>query len=298
MFPVECKDILPVHCLIIDSISIRGSLGHITVWMTKRDDEENIGNGGGGDGGEITLDPNDWEKIYDATHAPSWQRFVELKFDSRVELRPREIRGIYVHSTLPGDEAIVYDNQKSQYTHRDNFITVHPGYAHVCNKAFGATTLWGYGSPWRDRREFVGTIKYGVVYKLWHPEYFHEFGKKFQTMARSLFLCQRRLGESPFALLPDECIFYILNMCRWDWMNDSGKYEQYRRLRSQEDDSSCPISDDSIDYLQSSNTRRYIHAVRRSLRHIIDQRERFHHFHFHDDDDDDEDEEWDIDSDE
>jgi hypothetical protein len=33
-------------------------------------------------------------------------------------------------------------------------------------------------------------------------------------------MCQRR-DESPFSKLPDECVYYILNMCRWDWCGDS-----------------------------------------------------------------------------
>jgi hypothetical protein len=33
-------------------------------------------------------------------------------------------------------------------------------------------------------------------------------------------MCQRR-DESPFSKLPDECVYYILNMCRWDWVGDS-----------------------------------------------------------------------------
>ena len=31
------------------------------------------------------------------------------------------------------------------------------------------------------------------------------------------------------SLLPDECIYYILNMCRWDWFNDNGETMRVRR---------------------------------------------------------------------
>jgi hypothetical protein len=33
-------------------------------------------------------------------------------------------------------------------------------------------------------------------------------------------MCQRR-PESPFSLLSDDCIYYILNMMRWDWIDDT-----------------------------------------------------------------------------
>merc|ERR1712013_617817 len=37
-----------------------------------------------------------------------------------------------------------------------------------------------------------------------------------------MFMCQRR-WESPVSMLPDECLFYILHMCRWDWFDDTKK---------------------------------------------------------------------------
>ena len=75
------------------------------------------------------------------------------------------------------------------------------------------------GSAWRDNREFVGQINYGAVYKLWNPSENMSFGANFRNAARCLLMCQRR-DESPIARLPDECVYYILNMCRWDWVND------------------------------------------------------------------------------
>ena len=94
------------------------------------------------------------------------------------------------------------------------------------------------GSAWRDNREFVGQIKYGACYSLWNPSKNLAFGENFRGAARTLFMCQRRL-ESPFAKLPDDCIYYVLNMMRWDWVNDSTvtmKREQknMRRLRRQQ----------------------------------------------------------------
>jgi len=46
-------------------------------------------------------------------------------------------------------------------------------------------------------------------------------------------MCQRR-WESPLSRLSDDCVFYILNMCRWDWMNDNfeGVRGHKKRLRT------------------------------------------------------------------
>jgi len=250
MFPIEGKKILPVDHLVIESLSVRGGLGGMTVWVSKEDEG-------------MTLDINDWIKVYDGQHSPSWRKFVELKFDTKIKLRAGQVRGVYVHSSLAGDQGLIYDNQKDQFTHRDNFITVHPGYAHVCNKPFGKTTMWGYGTPWRDRREFVGKIKYGVVYQLFNPECFHNFGTNFQQMTRVLFMCQRRF-ESPFALLGDECIYYILNMCRWDWAGDNGVYGT-----NTEHDNDEPMEDNESSLLAAQSRAR-------SIRNLLSSSRRFH----------------------
>lgn len=87
-----------------------------------------------------------------------------------------------------------------------------------------------WGNSWRDRREFVGRLAYGTVYKLWNPEVHPKFGGSFQEGARALLMCQRRF-ESPWSILPDECVYYVLNMCRWDWFNDCSDTMKERRRR-------------------------------------------------------------------
>ena len=195
----------------------------------------------------------DWVKIYEKTHRPSFVGYRELDLSaSPIVLKPGQVKGIYIHSTRRGDEAIVYDNKEKQRTHDDSFITILPGRAHVSEKVFGAIPIWGWyvvhfcsrtlpcicspfginnrGSAWRDNREFVGQINYGAVYKLWNPSANMSFGENFRSTARCLLMCQRR-KESPFATLPDECVYYILNMCRWDWVNDTSS--EMRRMQRQ-----------------------------------------------------------------
>ena len=92
MFDVTCKTVLPAEYVEISSISVRGQLGPLTVWKTpdsfhgKHEEEEA------------------WVNIYDATHEPSQDTMVELKFTEPIRLLPGESCGLYVHSTLPGDE--------------------------------------------------------------------------------------------------------------------------------------------------------------------------------------------------
>ena len=229
MFPVKCKDILPLDHLVINSVAVRGALGPLTVWVTKSEQLN----------GEILLTKKHWKKIYQKEHQPSFVGYTELDLSANpIMIKPGQVKGIYIHSTRRGDEAIVYDNKAKQKTVDDAFITILPGRAHVSEKVFGSIPIWGWGSAWRDNREFVGQLKYGAVYKLWNPSENLSFGGSFRTAARILFMCQRR-AESPFSMLPDDCLFFILNMMRWDWVNDTSadmkrEQKQLRRTRRQQ----------------------------------------------------------------
>jgi hypothetical protein len=143
------------------------------------------------------------------------------------------MRALYIHSTLAGDQAIVYDNSyygSSDKRYDDDKLSILTGRAHVSTTCFGQDPIWGWGNAWRERREFVGRLEYGTVFKLWNPEVQPKFGSNFQQGSRALFLCQRR-WESPVSKLPDEAIFYILNMCRWDWFDDTNTTMKDRRKR-------------------------------------------------------------------
>lgn len=180
------------------------------------------------------MKPSSWIKLYEKTHKPCPRgSYTELVFEEPVCLRPGEMRALYIHSTLPNDQAIVYDNSyygSSDKRYEDDKLCILTGRAHVSPTCFGKHPIWGWGNAWRDRREFVGRLEYGTVYKLWNPDVQPKFGNHFQNGTRSLFLCQRRF-ESPMSMLPDEAIFYILNMCRWDWFDDSPDTMKDRKKR-------------------------------------------------------------------
>lgn len=98
-----------------------------------------------------------------------------------------------------------------------------------------AQPIWGWGNAWRDEREFVGQVSYGAVYRLWNPTEHFSFGSRFQRLALALFGCQRR-SESPLCRLSDDILFYILNMCKWDWARDdfeelAGEQKKLRKVR-------------------------------------------------------------------
>ncbi|KAL3918903.1 MAG: hypothetical protein SGILL_004023, partial [Bacillariaceae sp.] len=268
MFPIKCKDLLPIDHLVIKSISVRGRLGPLTVWVSKNQQNQNSANAAESTESSavavaqgrrasrrrnpgvnhlrvdrvpdsnrtrnsIDLHPRAWNKLFDRTVKASFREYQELVLDTPIRLKPGESRVLYIHSTLPGDEAIVYDNAYYGATNRrfeDDKLAILTGRAHVSTECFGTEPIWGWGNPWRDRREFVGRLAYGTVYKLWNPEVAPKFGGSFQDGARALLMCQRR-WESPWSVLPDECVYYILNMCRWDWFNDCPDTMKERRRR-------------------------------------------------------------------
>ena len=248
MFPVKCKDLLPLDHLLIKSVAVRGRLGPLTVWVSHPEEHETRPGGNAPpvhyprpvppyretqQQQRIRLDPQYWTKLYDKTHAESRTEYAELVLEQPIRLVPGQTRVIYIHSTLPGDEAIVYDNSSFHPHHaskryEDDKLYIQSGRAHVSNEVFGQEPIWGWGNAWRDRREFVGRLHYGTVYKLWSPRLQPKFGGNFQKGARTLFLCQRR-WESPLSMLSDECIFYILNMCPWHHFDDDSDAMKHRK---------------------------------------------------------------------
>lgn len=155
MFSVSIKDDLPMDFLEIECLAVRGHLGPLTVWVTE----------GGWEHGKHER-RSAWTQIYSAHHAPSPRELVPLELTRPVRIRGGSRVSFYVHSALANDRAIVYDDQRYYVKREDDFLKVEPGLAHLCNEPFGSWHPWG---SWRRKREFVGSIKYGVRYLLWNP---------------------------------------------------------------------------------------------------------------------------------
>ena len=81
------------------------ALGPLTVWVTPDSWEDKFE--------EEKL----WTKVYERVHPASHQDFVQLTLNEPVLVPKNCSVGMYVHSKLPGDEALVYDNQRSRFTH-------------------------------------------------------------------------------------------------------------------------------------------------------------------------------------
>lgn len=195
MFDVEIRDELPIDHIQIESVWVRGALGELTVYTTPE----------GIQGKHTSADQ--WIKLYEKTHEPSFREFEELKLDVPLQLKPGVRRGMYVHSKRRNDDSIVYDNQRGVVTQEDNFIRVLPGVAHLSPVPFGGIAPWG-GYPWRQNRQFVGRLSYGTRYLLWNPEVHERFPSRFKRCSNELLIRH----ATSWSGLPSAIIMYVLNM--------------------------------------------------------------------------------------
>ena len=107
-------------------------------------------------------------------------------------------------------------------------------YSYDNNLAYG---MWG--NSWRQRREFVGTVRYGVKYMLWNPETHTRMPNTHQEVVMTLLLCSRR-QTCILSILPLDCVLYILNMLApWDYsFNESVKGRKRLKNRNGNNNSS------------------------------------------------------------
>jgi len=202
MFDVEILDARPVQALVVDSIHVRGGLGQMSVWCVAG------GRGGVEENGET------WTRHFSEHVNASWRDSTALKLEPPLVLLPGKTYGLYVHSANQGDDGVVYDNQRDEICHEDDYLRVLPGLAHLSPEPFGGDGPW-WGSPWRRRRAFVGKLSYGAQYVLWRPvpAAHTRFDPTFRRGVVSAFWALT-MG---WGGLPTDCVLYILHMARFDW---------------------------------------------------------------------------------
>jgi hypothetical protein len=156
MFPIRCKNLLPIEHIIIKSVAVRGALGPLSVYVsneptpvqrppTRNQAQQN--NNRHHQELAFRLTPRHWTKIYEQTHEPSFRQYKVLTFDEPVILLPGQVRALYIHSKAQGDESIVYDNSTHPNAgprHDDSMITIYSGKAHLSPIPFGQTPICKY----------------------------------------------------------------------------------------------------------------------------------------------------------
>jgi hypothetical protein len=212
MFDVTVKATLPLDYIEISHVWVRGALGDLTVWFTE-------------DGHAGKLSRRElWTQVFSGERRPSPSALCPLELSSKIRVKPGERVGLYVHSTRPGDEAIVYDNQRHEASFEDRFLQVLPGVAHISNRAFDPRGMWGYA--WRPNREFVGRLSLGVRYLLWRPEraVHQRFPRAYRRAALALIKIAARPGTG-LNRCPCDIPFLVMQFCRWDWFGALGEDE-------------------------------------------------------------------------
>jgi len=222
MVDLVCTSNLPCEYVEVNAVWVRGDLGPLTVYTAEQSYKE------------CMSDPSAWTIRHKGTYEPSFNDLVELKLEPPKRIASGESAGLYVHSTQDDDQAIVYDNM--HHSRMDGYVweeelgggegsagpqrpppalSISLGMAHLSNVPFAGRAPWGSG-PWRQQREFVGRVSYGVRWLLWTPQLHRRFPLGFRAAAEALLMGAKH-EESPLYWLRDEVIFYIMNRCGWDW---------------------------------------------------------------------------------
>ena len=283
MFDLVVKELLPVQYLEVTQIWVRGYLGPVTVWMCE------------GSHAKIFDKEDRWTKVFDGVKEPSAE-LAPIDITPPLSLPAGTVIGLYVHTSRPDDRGIVYDNQRNSISHEDNFIKVTSGCAHLVSRPFDSRGNWGWG--WRPKREFVGRLSYGVKYLLWKPaiKVHSKFPPAFERATTTILCCSRR-RESPLSALPKEVVFFVINMCGWNWFGGEDEVGNLGYGSNSEDQyANSDLGGRGIGW-RTGNYRALIHEHMRSSeggrRFLMEQ----YQYGGNDDDDDDEEDEDEDDSD-
>jgi len=211
MFDIRAKATLPIEVVHVEEIWVRGNLGPMKVWWTP------------GGFHHVRKVPEAWTQVYSGVHDAGFEQLTPLQLHTPIPLQPGQLTGIYIHS--PQSESLVYDNRRDYILHEDHFVRILPGMAHMDCRPFGDRTPWGRmgeGVAFRANRTFVGRLKMGAKFMLWNPETHCHFPRAFRDMVLTLLLCASR-PECPLSLTNIEVLFWIINMCRWDWPDNPAR---------------------------------------------------------------------------
>ena len=129
MFDVKCESALPLEYIELQSVSVRGDLGAVSVWRAaksfrKEGHEAPLRGHERYYGGAATKGRALWSLVYEGSHRPSREAMVELRFNTPIRLESGESCGLYVHSAQQGDTGLVYDDQRSTVTYQDKCLKV------------------------------------------------------------------------------------------------------------------------------------------------------------------------------
>ena len=205
---------------------------------------------------------NEWVLVAQVTLESSYRELRPIPLSRPFECRTIPQWDSTCTAPAPGDQAIVYDNERRGVTHRDQFISVLPGCAHISNRPFSSRGMWGWA--WRPRRAFVGKLSYGVRYMLWRPALTvaNSFPTTFGAAAFTLLCCGLR-EESPLNRIPNSVIYYIINMVPWHWFDGAREevaaIEEARDAGSDDEDEGIGWHRYGYRRMIQEHMNRYIH---------------------------------------
>lgn len=205
MFDLEVKTGVPISALCVDSISVRGDLGDITVFHAPKPHND------------IYSEAGEWSKITTVSLAPSLHFPSEIKFPHAISLRPGSRTSFFVFSSNRSN-GIVYDEERNPVTFENSLLKIYSGLATTSNMLFCALEepWW----PWRPHREFVGKLGYSATFASFRPitQVARKFSKEFLNCAKTFVMAMKKKKA-----LDVDMIYSVLNMISFDWFHSNPK---------------------------------------------------------------------------
>jgi len=203
-FPIRLKTLIPTDAVLVHALEVRGQLGELSVYTTEASIKEM----------NTLRSPQLWKQCYGPVfHAPSWKEAEPLMFDTPVVVK--STTSFYVHSRLPGDQAIIYDNARTPIVFADDAIEILSGVAHISSRAFEPVGPWG-GIAFRDRRAFVGKVVYSYQPLLWTMRTHVRFPVAYKRAVVELVALNKRADGCVLARLPRDVLLHVLSYLAWD----------------------------------------------------------------------------------
>lgn len=203
--------------VMVTSVHVAGMLGRVRIFArecTWRDDEEETERRTvfTGWGHHYEMNERGWALVHDEQLPPSWNTAREVRLQQPVRIMPHHTRALFVHSNLPDDLGIQYQEWRpADVVAADDTVQILPGLGFTGQVPFDHRHGW-----YRQGRGPAGGISYTSQPVYWNMRSHAGCPAELQGMVRTM-LCVHAQPESTLHVLPAHLLLYMLEFLRWDW---------------------------------------------------------------------------------
>ena len=203
--------------VMVTSVHIAGMLGLVRIYArgcTWHDDDEETERRTvfTGWGHHYELNPAGYELVHEEQLPPSWNAAREVRLQRPVRILPHHTRALYVHSNLPDDLGIQYQEYRgTEVVADDGCVRMLKGLGFTGEVPFDQRRGW-----YRQDRGPAGGLSYTAQPVYWSMAKHASFPVQLQQLVRTM-LSVHAQPESTLHVLPQHLLLHILQRLRWDW---------------------------------------------------------------------------------